>query len=195
LATSTQQGPFGGAGAGAAITNSSVDAPPPGISQGSKDSWESMYAPKSSTGDAPTSASHRPQNGSHASSPRSNSNSQVSSSSHLHPRHVLTPSSSNPFAHVDYARTPSSLNVLAHGHGHGHLSAQAQVQAHIRMPSSSNPFKYAYNSQFESNVAKEVEKVNKLLESEIRVDYDGWLKDPDEGEGEGDESKGVEESP
>ncbi|KAF8891076.1 hypothetical protein CPB84DRAFT_1784326 [Gymnopilus junonius] len=181
MAASTQQGPFGGAGAGAATANV-------GISQGSKDSWESVYAPKSSTGDAPTSASHRPQNGSHPSSPRSNSNSQVLLSSHLHPRHVLTPSSSNPFAHVDYARTPSILNVLAHGRGHGHLSAQAQVQAHIRTPSSSNPFKYAYNSQFESNVAKEVEKVNKLLESEIRVDYDGWLRDPDEGEG--DESKG-----
>ena len=44
--------------------------------------------------------------------------------------------------------------------------------------SSSNSFPYAYNSQFESDVAKQVDRVDKLLEKD--VDYDGWLKDPEE---------------
>lgn len=52
-----------------------------------------------------------------------------------------------------------------------------------RMPppaSSANSFAYAYNSQFESDVAKQVDRVDKLLEKD--VDYDGWLKDPEEEE-------------
>ena len=46
--------------------------------------------------------------------------------------------------------------------------------------SSANSFPYAYNSQFESDVAKQVDRVDKLLEKD--VDYDGWLKDPEEEE-------------
>ncbi|KIM34931.1 hypothetical protein M413DRAFT_32913 [Hebeloma cylindrosporum] len=53
--------------------------------------------------------------------------------------------------------------------------------------SSANSFPYVYNSQFESDVAKQVDRVDKLLEKD--VDYDGWLKDPEEGE-EDDEDVG-----
>jgi len=51
-----------------------------------------------------------------------------------------------------------------------------------RVPASSaNSVPYVYNSQFESDVAKQVDRVDKLLEKD--VDYDGWLKDPEEEEG------------
>ncbi|KAJ3513858.1 hypothetical protein NLJ89_g2720 [Agrocybe chaxingu] len=46
-------------------------------------------------------------------------------------------------------------------------------------PASSfpNPYAYAsYNSQFESAVAEQVDRVDKLLEKD--VDYEGWLRDP-----------------
>jgi len=56
-----------------------------------------------------------------------------------------------------------------------------------RVPASSaNSVPYVYNSQFESDVAKQVDRVDKLLEKD--VDYDGWLKDPEE---EGDASEDV----
>ncbi|KDR82149.1 hypothetical protein GALMADRAFT_240682 [Galerina marginata CBS 339.88] len=64
-------------------------------------------------------------------------------------------------------------------------------------PSSSHPYP-SYNSQFGSEVARQVDKVDKLLEKEL--DYEGWLRDPSEeadGGGYGQNSLGheVEESP
>ena len=50
--------------------------------------------------------------------------------------------------------------------------------SNVGAPSSSAPYRFgAYNSQFESAVAAQVDRVDKLLERD--VDYEGWLKDPD----------------
>jgi hypothetical protein len=64
--------------------------------------------------------------------------------------------------------------------GDSWASVYGDVGPRLPPASSANSFPYAYNSQFESDVAKQVDKVDKLLEKD--VDYDGWLKDPEEEE-------------
>jgi hypothetical protein len=76
----------------------------------------------------------------------------------------------------------------------------AEAPARPPPASSANSFPYAYNSQFESEVAKQVDRVDKLLEKDVDYDYDGWLKDPEVeedagGGGFGQNSLGVEDSP